>query len=181
LSFKAKNGKNRNPERSARERGTLRLGQSLALACVASVAPAAAAPTLGGYSCAADRAVGLQGDAASGQRYGGRIQLPPAERHFTISLRRTEVGRGKRCRAGQADAPESPLGDAYSLWWFCTAGTELSFSPGKYEPTLRGDDLNIFRDRLSGWFHLADDLRYLFAYTDFAGNFFLEEGTCERE
>jgi hypothetical protein len=159
---------------------TTQLARSMALALLACAGPALAEPALGGYSCTADRAVGLQGDAAS-ERYGGRIQLRPAERQFSISLRRTEVGQGKRCRTGQARAPDSLLRDQYSLWWFCRATTELSFSAGKYQSSLRGDDLNIFRDRLSGWFHLADDLRYVFAYTDFAGNFFLEEGTCERE
>jgi hypothetical protein len=149
----------------------------LALAALICAAPAAGEPRLGSYACMADRAVGLQG-VPTGGRYGGRIELPPAEKHFGLTLSRTEIGRGRKCRPGQ---PEAAGGDGYHRWWLCQATTEAAFSGGKYDGPLRGDDLNIFRDRLSGWLHLADDLRYLFAYTDFAGNFFLEEGTCERD
>ena len=118
----------------------------------------------------------LQDDTAGARRYAGRIELRAPERHFGITLGRTEVGQGRRCKPGQP-----PTADEYSRWWFCQARTELTFSAGKYEPSLRGDDFHIFRDRLSGWLHLADDLRYVFAYTDFGGNFFLEEGTCQRD
>lgn len=145
------------------------------LIALAGAGPAAGEPAIGSYSCTADRAVGLQGDPTSGRRYGGRIELPAAEQRFGLSLTRTEVGLGKKCRR---EHPGVAGSDAYSQWWFCAATTELTFAPGKYAQPLRGDDRNIFRDRLSGWFHLADDLRYVFAYTDFAGNFFLEEGAC---
>lgn len=157
----------------------LGLARSVALACLVFSTAVGADPSLGSYSCTAERAVGLQGDGANGQRYGGRIELRAAEKHFGLSLGRTEVGQGRRCRPRQAGSRDDPANDEYSLWWFCRATTELTFPGGKYEPSLRGDDTNIFRDRLSGWFHLADDLRYVFAYTDFAGNFFLEEGRCE--
>lgn len=159
----------------------LGLARSVALACLFSSTAVGAPPSLGSYSCTAERAVGLQGDGANGQRYGGRIELPAAETHFGLSLGRTEVGQGRRCRPRQPGNRDDPANDEYSLWWFCRATTELTFSGGKYEPSLRGDDTNIFRDRLSGWFHLADDLRYVFAYTDFSGNFFLEEGNCGRD
>jgi len=159
----------------------LGLAQSVALACLFCSTAVGADPSLGSYSCTAERAVGLQGDGATGQRYGGRIELPAAEKRFGLSLGRTEVGQGRRCRPRQPGNRDDPANDEYSLWWFCRATTELTFSGGKYEPSLRGDDTNIFRDRLSGWFHLADDLRYVFAYTDFAGNFFLEEGRCETD
>lgn len=151
------------------------------LACLVSTGSVAAEPSLGGYRCAADRAVGLQGDVESSQRYSGRIELPAGERHFGLILGRSEVGQGRRCKPRRAGDDDAPPGDEFSLWWFCKATTELIFSTGKYGSPLRGDDTNIFRDRLSGWFHLADDLRYVFAYTDFGGNFFLEEGRCEPE
>ena len=157
------------------------LARALGLALLVCAGPAGAEARPGTYTCTADRAVGLQGDAGSGRRYSGRIELPAAERQFAITLGRTEVGQGRRCKPGQPRAADALLSDEYSLWWFCRARTELSFSPGKYEPSLRGDDFNIFRDRLSGWLHLADDLRYVFAYSDFSGNFFLEEGNCGRD
>ena len=155
------------------------LARALGVACLFASAAIAAEPSLGAYSCKVDRAVGLQGDLAGGERYSGRIVLPAAETRFTISLDHTEVGRGKHCRPRKAGGKDAPPADEYSLWWFCKARTELAFPGGKYGSELRGDDTNIFRDRLSGWFHLADDLRYVFAYTDFGGNFFLEEGRCE--
>lgn len=148
------------------------------VAALAWAAPGVGEPRLGRYACAAERAVGLQ-QAPTGDRYGGRIELPAAEKRFGLTLDRTEVGRGRKCRSGQPAVAEAGGSEAYLRWWLCQATTEATFSGGKYEAPLRGDDLNIFRDRLSGWLHLADDLRYLFAYTDFAGNFFLEEGTCE--
>jgi len=152
-----------------------------ALALFAATTPGGAETALGTYQCVAERVVGLQGDAGSDRRYAGRIQLTPGEQHFSITLDRTERGRGRRCRDERLSAADSPVQDEYSLWWFCRATTELSFSPGKYGEPLRGDDLHIFRDRLSGWLHLADDLRYVFAYTDFGGNFFLEEGICQAQ
>ena len=148
------------------------------LAILAGPDTAPAETAYGTYQCKAERAVGLQGDAASAQRYSGRVGLRAAEQGFTITIDRTEVGRGKRCKTARPGSEDSPVGDEYSRWWFCKATTELTFSPGKYAEPLRGDDRHIFRDRLSGWLHLAEDLRYVFAYTDFAGNFFLEEGTC---
>jgi hypothetical protein len=151
------------------------------LALFAATTPGGAENAFGTYQCAAERVVGLQGDVGSDRRYAGRIQLNPDEQRFSVTLDRTERGRGRRCRSDRTGTADSPVQDEYSLWWFCRATTELSFSPGKYGEPLRGEDLHIFRDRLSGWFHLADDLRYVFAYTDFAGNFFLEEGTCEPE
>ncbi len=152
-----------------------------AVGVFAAASPSGAETTFGTYQCAAERVVGLQGDAGSDGRYAGRIQLNPGEQRFSITVDRTERGRGRRCRTDRTGAAESPVQDEHSLWWFCRATTELSFSAGKYGEPLRGDDLHIFRDRLSGWFHLADDLRYVFAYTDFGGNFFLEEGTCQAE
>lgn len=156
----------------------LALAPLVAVAALVCAAPSVGEPRLGRYACVADRAVGLQG-APTGDRYGGRIELPAAEKRFGLTLDRTEIGRGRKCRPGQPAVAEPASSDAYLRWWLCQATTEATFSGGKYEAPLRGDDLNIFRDRLSGWLHLADDLRYLFAYTDFAGNFFLEEGTCE--
>jgi hypothetical protein len=157
---------------------SLPLAARVGIAALVWAAPSVGEPRLGRYACEAARAVGLQG-TPSGDRYGGRIELPAPQKRFGLTLDRTEVGRGRKCRPGQP-ALAGPAGtDAYLRWWLCQATTEATFSGGKYEATLRGDDLNIFRDRLSGWLHLADDLRYLFAYTDFAGNFFLEEGTCE--
>ena len=150
-----------------------------AVACVIAAGAAAGEPSLGAYSCTADRAVGLQGSIEDGQRYAGRIELRAAEKRFGVTVARTEVGRGKRCKPRKAGDEDAVARDEYGLWWFCRATTELTFSGGKYDPALSGDDTNIFRDRLSGWFHLADDLRYVFAYTDFGGNFFLEEGRCE--
>jgi hypothetical protein len=152
-----------------------------ALAFVAAAMPSGAETAFGTYQCVAERVVGLQGDVGSDGRYAGRIQLNPGEQRFSVTLDRTERGRGKRCRAERLSVADSPVQDEYSLWWFCRATTELSFSAGKYGEPLRGDDLHIFRDRLSGSFHLADDLRYVFAYTDFGGNFFLEEGICQAE
>jgi len=143
----------------------------IALAALIVAAPVGAEPALGSYSCAANLTVGLQDVAARGQRYAGRVELPAGEKRFGITLARTEVGQGKRCRPRQPGTQDPLVSDEYSLWWFCRAKTELTFSPGKYEPALRGDDLNIFRDRLSGWLHLADDLRYVFAYTDFRRQF----------
>ena len=151
------------------------------LALLAAATPSGAETAFGTYQCGAERVVGLQGDAQSDRRYAGRIQLSPGEQRFSVTLDRTERGRGRRCRTDRTGAVDSPVQDEYSLWWFCRATTELSLSAGKYGEPLRGDDLHIFRDRLSGWFHLADDLRYVFAYTDFGGNFFLEEGTCQAE
>ena len=148
------------------------------LALWAAAPPGGAENAFGTYQCTAEHVVGLQGDIGSDRRYAGRIQLNPGEQRFSVTLDHTERGRGKRCRSDWLGAADSPVQDEYSLWWFCRATTELSFSPGKYGEPLRGDDLHIFRDRLSGWFHLADDLRYVFAYPDFGGNFFLEEGTC---
>jgi len=161
-------------------RSPLALGVA-ALVLLTAAAPSGAATDFGTYQCVAERVVGLQGDAGGEGRYAGRIQLNPGEQHFSVTIDRTERGRGRRCRSDRTGAADSPVQDEYSLWWFCRATTELSFSAGKYGESLRGDDLHIFRDRLSGWFHLADDLRYVFAYTDFGGNFFLEEGTCRAE
>lgn len=152
---------------------------ALALLTAAGIGNAETA--FGTFACVAERAVGLQGEPGGDQRYAGRIQLSPGERRFTITIDRTERGRGKRCRISKPGAADSPVEDEYSLWWFCKATSELRFSAGKYAEPLRGDDLHIFRDRLSGWLHLADDLRYVFAYTDFGGNFFLEEGSCQAD
>jgi hypothetical protein len=156
----------------------LSLAALVGAATLVLAAPSVGEPRLGRYACEAERVVGLQG-TPTGDRYGGRIALPAGEKRFGLTLDRTEVGRGRKCRPGQPAGAERAGSDAYLRWWLCQATTEATFSGGKYEAPLRGDDLNIFRDRLSGWLHLADDLRYLFAYTDFAGNFFLEEGTCE--
>jgi hypothetical protein len=162
-----------------RIRAASSLAAAVALAAALAAGTVAAEPAFGGYSCTADRAVGLQGDIETDRRYAGRIELRAAEKRFGVTLGRTEVGQGRRCKPRRAGDPDTPPGDEYSLWWFCKATTELTFTGGKHESELRGDDTNIFRDRLSGWFHLADDLRYVFAYTDFGGNFFLEEGRCE--
>ena len=149
-----------------------------AAACILLAAAATAAeraPPVGRYACTASAAAGLQG---KGGRYAGRIELPAAEHQFRVQVRRLSA---KRPGCGKADRSGRTGPGGHEGWWQCGAALELELPRAKYAQPLRSDDGYIFLDRLSGWFHLAEDLRYVFAYTDFAGNYFVEEGACERD
>ncbi|MCU0766827.1 MAG: hypothetical protein MUE39_05530 [Gammaproteobacteria bacterium] len=131
-------------------------------------------PRAGRYACEAARTAGIQGEG----RYAGRIELPAAEQQFTAEIQRLASGR-PGCRGARPGTPERRA--SHEAWWQCGAALEVTLSRGKYAQPLRSDDGYIFHDRLSGWLHLAEDLRYVFAYTDFAGNYFVEEGRCASE
>jgi hypothetical protein len=142
------------------------LAALLVLACGGvAVTALAEASSIGGHACEAARSAGIQG---SDGRYAGRIELPPAEQRFSAEIRRLAANR-PGCRSPKRGA-------THEGWWQCGAVLESVLS--KYPQPLRSDDGYIFHDRLSGWFHLADDGRYTLAYTDFAGNYFIEEGRC---
>lgn len=146
-----------------------RLGRTLAallaLSCGSTVAAPAEVPRSGELACEAARSAGIQGNDG---RYAGRIELPPAEQRFSAEIRRLAANR-PGCRSPKR-------GTTHEAWWQCGAALEAVLS--RYPQPLRSDDGYIFHDRLSGWFHLADDGRYTFAYTDFTGNYFIEEGRC---
>lgn len=168
----------RTPSLTARPSLTASLALPLALAMAATAAAAGAAadaPRTGAYHCEAGRAAGIQG---RDERYAGRIELPAAEQRFAAGIRRLPATR-PGCRGASPSRAERAAG--HEAWWRCGAAFELELPGSKYPEPLRSDDGYIFRDRLSGWFHLADDLRYVFAYTDFAGNYFVEEGACQRD
>jgi len=146
------------------------LATLLTLACGVALTARAEAPRTGTLACEAARAAGIQGKDA---RNAGRIELPAAEQRFSAEIRRLAANR-----PGCPSSKSGATGHRATLegWWQCGAALEVALS--KYPQPLRSDDGYIFHDRLSGWFHLAVDGRYTLAYTDFAGNYFVEEGRC---
>jgi hypothetical protein len=141
----------------------------LALAFVLSAAVRAESLRTGTFLCESARAAGIQGTDG---RYAGRIELPVAEQGFGAEIRRLANSR-PGCRSSKSAAGRR---NTFERWWDCDAALEAVLT--KYPQPLRSDDGYIFHDRLSGWLHLADDGRYTFAYTDFARNYYLEEGRC---
>jgi hypothetical protein len=133
----------------------------------------------GNYACIAHRTVGLQSDSEKRDRFAGKIQLPVEGERFLLKI--AEINNNDRAWCRTAKPGTLNVEDEYSYWWLCKSASEVTFSQGKYGLPLRGDGLHLFQDRLGGWFHIIQGLTYIFAYTDFGGNFYLEEGVCQKQ
>ncbi len=134
--------------------------------------------TYGNYICVAHRSVGLQSDPQKRERFAGRIKLSSEEESFLLKIANIENTDREWCRTAKPGVLY--LDSEFEYWWSCKTKSEATFSKDKYGLPLRSDGTNVFKERLSGWFHIAQDLKYVFSYTDYGGNYYLEEGVCQK-
>ena len=133
----------------------------------------------GTYACIAQRTVGLQGDRESGQRTHGKIILPAEQDHFLVTISRIEDNDRTWCKNSKVG--NRLVTNEYRFWWYCRTKNQLSFSKDKYPLNFRSDEMNIFRSELDPVFHITNDGRYIFYSTNLEGDFYLEEGVCQRK
>lgn len=151
------------------------------VASLAVAGPALAASTQvtsGSYACIAQRSVGIQGEAGHHKRVAGRITLPAEKKAFVVQIKKITKIKNGWCQSSKVSSDTMATG--YNYWFECGTKYELTFSKGKYPMTFRGSNAHVFRSNVDGLFHVADDLTYVFFYSDLSGNFYLEEGGCKK-
>lgn len=134
----------------------------------------------GSYACIAQRAEGMQGNADPGKRGWGRIEIAPEQERFLVKISKIDEDQRRWC----SSASVGQLGkeDHRRLWWECKASYELTFSQAKYSLPLRGEYLHTFHGSAHGTFHMTVTLTYVFVLADYdVGNFYLEEGVCQKQ
>jgi hypothetical protein len=159
--------------------------------------PGARPPTesLGAYACIVHRAVGFQGDRDKGERTAGRITLPDEQAHFTLTLKQRADGMAasRYCNEAKPHGPgrdyQPPKPGEYgmryysdlSYWFYCKATYELQLSPAKVRAAMRGDYPYKFRDHSGDAnFKFSGGKNFVYTYDDSAGNFYMEEGECQK-
>jgi hypothetical protein len=158
--------------------------------------PGASPPELGAYACVVHRTAGIQGDSKTGERFSGAIKLPTEQAAFTLTLKKRSDGLAGSSYCAEAK-PHDPEPDFYKpgkasttgmryysdidYWFTCKAAYELQLSPSKVVAALRGDDPYTFTDE-GHWhiFHLFGSGRFMYTYDDAAGNWYMEEGQCQK-
>lgn len=158
--------------------------------------PGSSLPELGAYACVVHRTVGFQGDAKTGKRFSGAIKLPAEQATYTLTLKKRSDGLVGSSYCAEAK-PHGPEPDFYKPekapatsmryysdidhWFTCKATYELQLSASKVTSALRGDDRYTFMDEgLSHVFHLFGGQGFVYTYDDSAGNFYMEEGQCQK-
>jgi len=139
---------------------------------------------------------GVQSDAQAGERFAGAIKLPPEKATFTLTLKKRNDGLAGSSYCAEAK-PHGPESDFYKpgkapetglryysdidYWFACKATYELQLSPAKVVAALRGDDRYTFMDKFQ-WqvFHLFGGQGFVYTHDDSAGNFYMEEGQCQK-
>lgn len=136
----------------------------------------------GVYYCVTDRMTGFQGDAK--HRYAGSISPGPDSRRFVVKI--SLIPPLSTAPGDTATSTEScrksigiPL-PPFALWWNCDATYKAEFSKDMGVPEMHGDSSAVFRGNFFGEFHIFKDLSFILVRTDFDGNFYMQEGTCDR-
>lgn len=133
----------------------------------------------GTYACIAQRTVGLQGDSESGHRTYGKIKLSADKEHFLATISRIDDNDRTWCKT--AKVGDGIVTNEYRFWWYCKTKNQLSFSKSKYPLKFRSDGMHVFRSELDSVFHIFNEEKYIFYSTSLEGDFYLEEGVCQRK
>jgi len=153
-------------------------------------------PELGAYACIVHRAVGIQGDGKKGERFAGPIKLLDEQAKFTLTLKKRDDGLigSSYCAEAKPHGPEpdfykpgKPVESGFryysdlDYWFTCKATYEMQLSPSKMASALRGDDRHMFIG-YGHWhmFRLFGGQSFLHTYDDSAGNWYMEEGQCQK-
>lgn len=153
-----------------------------------SIAAQIRKPKLGTYACTVHRAVGIQGDATAGKRSAGPLTLPPEKAVFTMVLgvRATDDTQGPPCATFPPDKTKPmttnpAFGSDLEYWYACRSAFSLKLSPAKESLEMRGEDRNAFHGPGTfPQFHLYNDLAFVHTYTNFSGDWYVEEGQCRQ-
>lgn len=130
------------------------------------------------YACVAQRVVGIQGDGDIGARVHGRINLGDSERAFLFTL----VELDEDSRPATCLLPEKARDNFLFNHFQCDMSIEMTFSKGKNQPVLRSaDGFHFISSMLGHSFYFFGDFHYVFNYTNHIGDWYLEEGECQKK
>ena len=141
------------------------------MAWVIVIGPAYADPldvSYGSYACVVHRTVGLQSDATKQERFAGAIKQPVEAERFAHGVRRQKPACSlcvtNMTYGGNASPPRRSRFHRAKTACPCVAMTSIFSESG-----------------LGGWLHIIKGLKYTYAYPDYSGNFYLEEGVCQKQ
>jgi hypothetical protein len=156
----------------------------------------------GKYVCVTDRAVGIQTAERTHERFAGAIQVSPERQKFFVTIQKVERAEpphllkdgfiehnfqycfnkeaisklDEQWEKGGLNYGGPNIND-FAEWCLARSRIEVNagLGAGKYYSTGK----NVFVDGFGNKFHISSGWKFLWSFTNFAGDFYMLEGRCD--
>jgi hypothetical protein len=154
---------------------------SVALILPVVVAVAADQVEYGTYACITQRLVGHQTSEQDKVRRSGSLR--PLTDRFLVIIEKIKREPGEMCDPTEPITSLHKAPRTYEWWWECDSKNKATFSSKSpsIKDNFRSDEMNVFLDEVGrSSFWLTDKGEYRLVYDNFGGDYYLEEGVCQR-